>query len=102
MEVATGEHGEWVHKLVLAVNKGKCGRGQICAASTANGQQSSKNNYNANTKTNNTDKLETLEVVSGKLSYVLLFLLPLTIMVNREMQFCFIIFLLERCQLKKI
>ncbi|KPJ13322.1 ATP-binding cassette sub-family G member 1 [Papilio machaon] len=35
MEVATGEHGDWVHKLVMAVNKGGCGRGNNSSSSSS-------------------------------------------------------------------
>ncbi|XP_063625382.1 ATP-binding cassette sub-family G member 4 [Cydia splendana] len=55
MEVATGEHGDWVHKLVMAVNKGNCGRVQPSAAPQ-------NSNYNNQAKNN----VKSLEVVMDK------------------------------------
>ncbi|KAJ2942548.1 hypothetical protein O0L34_g2016 [Tuta absoluta] len=64
MEVATGEHGEWVHKLVMAVNKGNCGRGQSTSSSTSSVPQ----NYILNNldKKNNDNRNEALQVVIDK------------------------------------
>lgn len=58
MEVATGEHGEWVHKLVMAVNKGSCGREQPAP-------QPHHSNFNNQQKTNNTDKPEAVQIAIG-------------------------------------
>lgn len=60
MEVATGEHGDWVHKLVMAVNKGNHGRGQSSSSST------SSQNYLYNNYGKNNQKNETLEIVIGE------------------------------------
>ncbi|CAG4966921.1 unnamed protein product [Colias eurytheme] len=59
MEVATGEHGEWVHKLVVAVNKGHAERGQTTASSSA------PNCLYNNLAKNNIQK-EALEIVIDK------------------------------------
>ncbi|XP_011553839.3 ATP-binding cassette sub-family G member 1 isoform X1 [Plutella xylostella] len=64
MEVATGEHGEWVHKLVMAVNKGNCGRAQPAPAAAAAAHASNYNNQPP--KTNNAQKAETLEIIVDK------------------------------------
>ncbi|CAG9578109.1 unnamed protein product [Danaus chrysippus] len=63
MEVATGEHGDWVHKLVMAVNKGNCGRGQ---SSTSSSSSSVPQNCNYNNQTKNNVKKEALEIVIDK------------------------------------
>ncbi|XP_068632893.1 ATP-binding cassette sub-family G member 4 isoform X1 [Battus philenor] len=64
MEVATGEHGEWVHKLVMAVNKGSCGRAQSsCSSSSSSAPQNC--NFNNQTK-NNVKKVEALQIVIDK------------------------------------
>ncbi|KAI5643390.1 ABC-2 type transporter domain-containing protein [Phthorimaea operculella] len=64
MEVATGEHGDWVHKLVMAVNKGNCGRGQSSSSSASSVPQ----NYIFNNldKRNNDNRNEALQVVVDK------------------------------------
>lgn len=64
MEVATGEHGEWVHKLVMAVNKGNCGRGQ--STSTVTQPQNSNFNNQQTSKANNTNKESNMEIVIDK------------------------------------
>lgn len=68
MEVATGEHGDWVHKLVMAVNKGNCGRGQSSGTSTAVPATSINAVFNnqAGGKANNAKKTDSLEVVIGE------------------------------------
>lgn len=63
MEVATGEHGDWVHKLVIAVNKGYCGRGQ---SSTSSSSSSVPQNCNYNNQSKNNIKKEALEIVIDK------------------------------------
>lgn len=65
MEVATGEHGDWVLELVLAVDKGNCGRGHQTTSSITQPQSSNFNNQQ-NTKTNNTDKAGAMEIMIGK------------------------------------
>ncbi|CAH0702616.1 unnamed protein product [Spodoptera exigua] len=57
MEVATGEHGDWVHKLVMAVNKGNCGRGQSSSSSSSSSVPQNMN-YNNQTSKNNAQKAE--------------------------------------------
>ncbi|KAJ0175547.1 hypothetical protein K1T71_008706 [Dendrolimus kikuchii] len=64
MEVATGEHGDWVHKLVMAVNKGNCGRGQSSSSSTSVAAQNL--NYNNQTSKNNAQKAEALAISMEK------------------------------------
>ncbi|CAH0750031.1 unnamed protein product [Diatraea saccharalis] len=65
MEVATGEHGDWVHKLVMAVNKGNCGRGHTSTSSSTSSVPQNVNYNNAICK-NNTQKAEALEIVIDK------------------------------------
>lgn len=67
MEVATGEHGDWVHKLVMAVNKGNCGRGQSSSSSSSSSVPPNLN-YNNQTSKNNAQKAEqqALAIVIGK------------------------------------
>lgn len=67
MEVATGEHGDWVHKLVMAVNKGTCGRGQS-SSSSASSTVAQNLNYNNQSQKNNAQKAEALAIVVGKFS----------------------------------
>lgn len=69
MEVATGEHGDWVHKLVMAVNKGNCGRGQ---SSTSSSSSSVPQNCNYNNQSKNNVKKEALEIVIGRLQYYII------------------------------
>lgn len=64
MEVATGEHGDWVHKLVMAVNKGNCGRGQSSSSSSSSSVPQNLN-YNNQSK-NNAQKAEALAIVIGE------------------------------------
>lgn len=64
MEVATGEHGDWVLKLVMAVNKGNSGRGQSSSSSTTSSGPTNST-YNNQSAKNNTQK-EALEIVIGK------------------------------------
>lgn len=64
MEVATGEHGDWVHKLVMAVNKGYCGRGQSSSSSSSSVPQNL--NYNNLSSKNNAQKAEALDIVIGR------------------------------------
>ncbi|XP_050669685.1 ATP-binding cassette sub-family G member 1 isoform X2 [Leptidea sinapis] len=64
MEVATGEHGEWVHKLVLAVNKSYTERGQTSSSSSS--ASSVPQNCHYNNQTKNNIKKEALEVVIDK------------------------------------
>ncbi|XP_041987221.1 ATP-binding cassette sub-family G member 4 isoform X2 [Aricia agestis] len=63
MEVATGEHGEWGNKLVMAVNKGNCGRGQT---STSSSSSSGPVNCNYNNQSKNNVTKEALEIVIDK------------------------------------
>lgn len=65
MEVATGEHGDWVHKLVMAVNKGHCGRGQSSTSSSSSSVPQNCNYNNQPTNKNNVKK-EALEIVIGE------------------------------------
>lgn len=65
MEVATGEHGDWVQNLVIAVNKGNCGRGQSSTSSSSSSVPQNIN-YNNQTSKNNTAKAEALAIVIGE------------------------------------
>ncbi|XP_013187259.2 ATP-binding cassette sub-family G member 1 isoform X2 [Amyelois transitella] len=64
MEVVTGEYGDWVHKLVMAVNKGNCGRGQSSTSSSTSSVPQNLN-YNNQTRKNNTEKAD-LDIVIDK------------------------------------
>ncbi|XP_023934944.1 ATP-binding cassette sub-family G member 4 [Bicyclus anynana] len=80
MEVATGEHGDWVHKLVMAVNKGTCGRAQSSSSS------SSSNNCNYNNQTKNNVKKEALEIVIDKPTCTVIDMSEPTLNTDKEKQ----------------
>ncbi|XP_034826769.1 ATP-binding cassette sub-family G member 4 [Maniola hyperantus] len=83
MEVATGEHGDWVHKLVMAVNKGNCGRGQ---SSTSSSSSSVPQNCNYNNQNKNNVKKEALEIVIDKPTCTVIDMSEPTLNTDKEKQ----------------
>ncbi|CAH2236554.1 jg8035 [Pararge aegeria aegeria] len=83
MEVATGEHGDWVHKLVMAVNKGNCGRGQ---SSTSSSSSSVPQNFNYNNQNKNNVKKEALEIVIDKPTCTVIDMSEPTLNTDKEKQ----------------